>query len=241
MPRDLFGDVVVRQAAVRARRSPVLLISIAAHAIVLLAVIVGSILAPDMLPMPRQALAFYEPVRVLDIQLPPPPKSRDAAAPQPALPPVSANAAPVVAPGAITPETGLEGAMATVSVPVVGIENGIGSPGVLGVPEAPPPPLPTAPAPPRRLHSGMTAPRKVFDAAPKYPELARAAHQQGIVILEATIDASGRVESTHVLRSIPLLDEAALEAVRQWRFTPALLNGVPIPIVMTVTVRFTLQ
>jgi periplasmic protein TonB len=61
------------------------------------------------------------------------------------------------------------------------------------------------------------------------------------VIIEATIGPSGKVTDAKVLRSIPLLDNAALEAVRQWEFTPTLLNGVPVPVIMTVTVQFTLQ
>ena len=58
---------------------------------------------------------------------------------------------------------------------------------------------------------------------------------------EATIGPSGSVQDAKVLRSIPLLDQAALDAVRQWQFTPTLLNGVPVPVIMTVTVQFTLQ
>jgi protein TonB len=61
------------------------------------------------------------------------------------------------------------------------------------------------------------------------------------VIIEATIGPSGKVADAKVLRSIPLLDNAALDAVRQWVFTPTLLNGVPVPVIMTVTVQFTLQ
>ena len=61
------------------------------------------------------------------------------------------------------------------------------------------------------------------------------------MILEATIGPDGRVQDVKVLRSIPLLDQAALDAVRQWVFTPTLLNGVPVPVIMTVTVQFTLQ
>ena len=61
------------------------------------------------------------------------------------------------------------------------------------------------------------------------------------MILEAVIDAQGRVASVRVLRSIALLDQAAVDAVRQWRFTPALLNAEPVPVVMTVTVNFKLQ
>jgi periplasmic protein TonB len=64
---------------------------------------------------------------------------------------------------------------------------------------------------------------------------------EGVVILEAVIDAQGRVASVRVLRSIALLDQAAVEAVRKWRFTPAFLNDEPVPVVMTVTVDFTLQ
>ena len=64
---------------------------------------------------------------------------------------------------------------------------------------------------------------------------------QGIVILEAIIDPSGSVTNVRVLRSIPLLDQSAIDAVRQWKYQPTLLNGVPVPIVMTVTVNFSLS
>jgi protein TonB len=59
-----------------------------------------------------------------------------------------------------------------------------------------------------------------------------------MVILEAVISPSGSVEDVRVLRGIPLLDDAAADAVRQWRYTPTLLNGVPVAVVMTVTVNF---
>jgi protein TonB len=107
--------------------------------------------------------------------------------------------------------------------------------------------LPPSPAPtpkavvPIRLHTGILPPQKIVDVAPLYPALARATRQEGIVILETVITATGRVESVHVLKGYPLLDGAALEAVRQWRFTPARLNGEPVPVVMTVTVNFTLK
>ena len=73
---------------------------------------------------------------------------------------------------------------------------------------------------------------------PVYPEIARRAGVSGVVILEAVIDPHGNVTDVNVLRSIPLLDEAAMDAVRQWKYEPTLLNGVPVPIVMTVTVNF---
>jgi len=62
-----------------------------------------------------------------------------------------------------------------------------------------------------------------------------------VVWSKKTIGPDGRVKEAKVLRSIPLLDQAALDAVKQWQFTPTLLNGVPVPVIMTVTVNFTLQ
>jgi len=91
------------------------------------------------------------------------------------------------------------------------------------------------------LHQGIQAPRKVVDVAPRYPALARESHVDGIVILDVIIDETGNVTSTHVLKSVTLLDQAAIDAVRLWKFTPARLNGQAIPIVMTVTVAFRLQ
>jgi protein TonB len=60
------------------------------------------------------------------------------------------------------------------------------------------------------------------------------------VVLQARIGVSGKVEDLQVLRSIPLLDQAAIEAVSQWQYEATLLNGVPVPVIMTVTVTFTL-
>ena len=73
-----------------------------------------------------------------------------------------------------------------------------------------------------------------------YPAEALAARIQGVVILEAVIGVDGRVNDARVLRSIPLLDQAAVDAVRQWEYTPTLLNGVPTPVIMTVTVNFSM-
>ena len=76
---------------------------------------------------------------------------------------------------------------------------------------------------------------------PVYPLIAQSARVQGVVIIEATIDPDGKVADTRVLRSIPLLDQAALDAVRKWEYEPTLLNGVAVPVIMTVTVNFTLR
>ena len=92
-----------------------------------------------------------------------------------------------------------------------------------------------------RISSGIKEPRRVAYVAPVYPDIARAARVEGIVILDCTIDRDGRVIDARVLRGHPLLDEAALAAVRRWAYMPSLLNGVPVPVLMTVTVRFVLQ
>lgn len=92
---------------------------------------------------------------------------------------------------------------------------------------------------PLRVGGTIREPRKTRDVPPVMPEAARQAGVIGIVIVEATIDAQGRVSNARILRSIPLLDQAALDAVRQWEFEPVLVNGVPQPVVMTVTVPFT--
>lgn len=93
---------------------------------------------------------------------------------------------------------------------------------------------------PIRIGLGIDPPRKTLHVSPVYPAVAQAARVQGVVILEATIDRDGRVASARVLRSIPLLDQAAVDAVRQWQFLPTSLNGVPVPVIMTVRVNFTL-
>ena len=84
-------------------------------------------------------------------------------------------------------------------------------------------------------------PRLVRRVEPDYPKLAQEARVQGVVVLEATTDIYGRVTAVRVLRSVTLLDEAAMEAVRQWVYEPLLVNGRPRPVTFTVTVRFVLQ
>ena len=93
---------------------------------------------------------------------------------------------------------------------------------------------------PVRVGGSIKAPTQLSKVQPVYPAEAQAARVQGIVILEATIGVDGRVADAKVLRSVPLLDQAALDAVRQWVYTPTLLNGVPVPVIMTVTVTFNL-
>ena len=84
------------------------------------------------------------------------------------------------------------------------------------------------------------SPRKIKDVPP-LPPLAQQARVQGVVIIEARVDENGNVSDTRLLRSIPLLDQAAVDAVKQWQYTPTLLNGAAVPVVMTVTINFSLR
>ena len=97
------------------------------------------------------------------------------------------------------------------------------------------------PTEPVRVGGNITPPTKTKDVAPIYPAVAQSARVSGVVILEAVIGVAGRVTDVKVLRSVALLDDAAVAAVRQWEYTPTMMNGSPVPVIMTVTVNFTLR
>ena len=92
---------------------------------------------------------------------------------------------------------------------------------------------------PVRVGGRIKAPTKIKDVKPVYPAIAQSARVAGVVTIEATIGFDGKVVDAKVVRSSPLLDQAALDAVRQWEYTPTLLNGVPVSVLVTVTVNFT--
>jgi protein TonB len=96
-------------------------------------------------------------------------------------------------------------------------------------------------ATPIRIGGEIRAPERMKYVPPVYPTEAQQARISGVVIIQAIIDENGDVAMSKVLKSIPLLDEAALAAVSQWKYTPTLVNGVAVPVVMTVTVNFTLS
>lgn len=224
------------------RRPSVLLLSIVVHAIVLVVIASADLWRPiSEWPTPRSGMAFTEPrvVRLEDIQLPPQPRrTMTSRAPDGPLRP--AEAAPIDAPPDVAPEVGRqEPAGAPFGTPGP-VDSLIGVPGG-NVPLPPPPVFLPAPQPKTPMrHTGVKPPQRLVNVAPVYPATALAVHQEGIVIIDATIDEQGNVTETRILRSIPLLDDAAVAAVRKWKFSPTLLNGVPVPIVMTVTVNFKL-
>jgi TonB family protein len=110
------------------------------------------------------------------------------------------------------------------------------------VPVEPPPRHESAILRSALLRAGVEVPvpTKLVDFAPRYPAIARAGHIEGAVVLDATIDESGRVEDLRVLRSVAGLDRAAVDAVRRWRYAPATINGLPTRVMLTVTASFRL-
>jgi protein TonB len=153
---------------------------------------------------------------------------------------VNPNAAPIEAPKEIKPEPATTVGEGVPGGVEGGVPGGVVGGVVGGLPEAPPPP-PPPPQAPVRVGGQIKPPNKIKDARPVYPPIAQSARVSGVVIIEATIGTDGRVKDAKVLRSIPLLDQAALDAVKQWQYSPTLLNGVPVSVIMTVTVNFTLQ
>lgn len=119
--------------------------------------------------------------------------------------------------------------------------TGTGTPEPAPTPEATPTPEPEKPSGPIRVGGQIKAPSKLKDVAPKYSDMARQARVQGVVVLECVINPEGRVTNVKVLRGSPLLDDSAVEAVKQWVYSPTLLNGQPVAVVMTVTVNFKLS
>jgi protein TonB len=196
--------------------------------------IVIPLMAGDVLPSPRVMTAFMNPPPVPE---PPPPAAPRHVSMQPATA-ESHSLAPVEAPEGLPRESGIVTDAEPMTVGVPGVIEGFGD----NVIETPPPPLPPpVPAKPVRLSSGIKPPSRIKDVLPVYPSIAQSARVQGDVIIEATIGPDGKVQDARVLRSVPLLDQAAVAAVLAWEYTPTLLNGQPVPIIMTVTVRFRLQ
>jgi protein TonB len=226
-----------------ARAAWPMVISTIAHAATVIAIVALPLLyVTDQLPEVPVMMAFVA-APPPPPPPPPPPAPRLASTSTPrAVPASGAFAAPLEAPSQIEPEAGIDRGFEG-GVPG-GVEGGIPG-GVLGgvvggLPsEAPAPPPPPPPArKPVRVGGQIQSPALVERTPPEYPEIAVKARIQGTVILEATVDEDGRVQDVRVLRSLPFLDQPAVDAVRRWRYSPLLLNGQAQPFILTVTVSF---
>lgn len=94
---------------------------------------------------------------------------------------------------------------------------------------------------PVRTIGDFKSPKLITKVDPVYPEIARQAKVEGVVILEVTTDIYGQVQRVKVLRSIPLLDKAAIDAVKQWVYEPMVINGKPRGVIFTVSCPFRLE
>jgi periplasmic protein TonB len=225
------------------------MVSISGHAVALTLVVVLPLMyANDRLPKVPTIMAFVAAPPAPPPPPPPPAPARPAGKPEPQRPPAPVPTGtfvvPLEAPSEILPEppgaiySGGEGGVEG------GIEGGVAG-GIVGgliASAPPPPPTPPAPAPrptvPVRIGGNIGAPALVKRVEPSYPDLALIAKVGGMVILEAMVGADGSVESVKVLRSVKFLDNAAIEAVKQWKYSPLILNGIPAPFILTVTLNF---
>jgi protein TonB len=216
-------------------RTWTLVLSVCAHAVAIAAVIVVPIFATADLPDPHRPLTFeaITPLVTPDIPVAPRPQSAQQ-------PVVATQSTPLSEPKDLPPDT---------PPTVPDVPPDLVATGGTGVPTnlfTPPgdslhaPPLTPARTDPVPVGGNIRPPTRVLYVQPVYPQIALAARKEGTVILQAVIDENGSVREVKVLRSIQLLDEAAVHAVSQWKFTPTLLNGTTVPVVMTVTVTFTL-
>ena len=244
MEQRLFQDLIESDVvAHKTGQGKTLPVSLTLHGIALIFIIIVPLLQPAELPEPAAAVKafFVEPISAPPPPPPPPPPApKRPDAPKPIPKPVMSETkftAPVEVPEQIKPEEGLDlGVEGGVSG---GVEGGVPGGVVGGVVGG----LPDAPAPVQAVRVGgqIKEPKKLKHVAPNYPDIAKQARVQGVVILECTISPQGKVTDVKVLRGIPLLDQAAIDAVKQWVYTPTLLNGVPVPVIMTVTVNFKLS
>ena len=230
----------------RDRAGTTALASVLVHAGFIVGVIVVPLLGYDAVPE-SVATSFFAPPLQLDPAPPPPPppptgpRAAVRAAPRVVEAPSAALVAPRHVPAEVPPEERLDLGLSggTEGGVLGGVPGGVVGAVVGGLPlstAAPPPPLA-----PVRAGGRIQRPVKTRNVPPEYPDLARQAGVEGVVILECTISPQGRVTEVRVLRGIPLLDNAAIEAVRQWVYTPTLLNDVPVPVIMTVTVDFRIR
>jgi len=242
----LFQSLVVTEREKHAgRTTTTLVISILLHSALILAVAILPLLFYDALPSQESLKAFFvAPLEVAPPPPPPPPPPAGArtvvkAAPKIDMQQPQGFVAPIEVPTEIRPEEGLD----------LGVEGGVpggvegGVPGgvvggvVGGLPsEAPPPPAKVV-----RIGGQIKEPKRIRYVQPTYPDLAVQSRVSALVILEAEVDTRGYVRAAKILRGHPLFDEAAMEAVKQWRYQPLLLNGEPTGFVLTVTINFNLQ
>ena len=248
MNRRLFEDLVVSAppAGRFGRRAALLPLSIAAHGAALALALLVPVLRSGELPTPAGPIVSWEPPQPVappvPVPTPPPaPLVRHEAAARDSGPTTPADPiAPPPAPGPMVSMIEPEGLPVVEGPPPCVVNCDAADPhgrgdGPRGGPTGVPDGTGTGPV---RVSDGIKPPIRTTYVVPTYPEIARPAGISATVVLECTIDPTGHVADARVIAGHPLFNESALNAVRQWRYTPTRLNGVPVAVLMTVTVRF---
>jgi TonB family protein len=239
MERRMFETGVVSTSERRALTLPC---SVAIHTLVAGALVIVPLLGEGELPevAASGARVFFAEPQVPPVPPPPPalvkgpPRAHATTAQQPQ----SSNlVTPPVIPDFI-PEEVVDPGFGDGNGARDGVDGGWGDGSVRPIVTLPP--APAAP-PPVRVGGVVREPRKLQAAPPVYPPLAIQAHVQGDVTLECVISAQGRVTEATVVSGSPLLAPAARAAVLQWVYAPTLLNGMPVPILLRVSVQFHLR
>jgi periplasmic protein TonB len=136
--------------------------------------------------------------------------------------------------------------MAAVAGVVGGVPGGVpgGQMGgvIGGIVSSAPMPVPKVAAPQKiKVSQGVAQGNLIHEVKPSYPPIAKAARVQGQVVLQATISKNGQIENLRVVSGHPMLVQSALDAVKQWRYKPYMLNGDPVEVETQITVNFTLS
>ena len=235
MPADLF-DPASRPSAAGSSRRLTVTTSIALHIAAVVLLVLLPLVGGVALPASMEGISDY----VIAETLPTPPLPQPPAAPVTA-PVTNPDAAPIEAPRSIEPEADRVAAGVAAVPGGVLVSGSNGVPGSLIQQENVTLARPPAPRGPLPVGGAISPPRRLAYVPPVYPPIAQAARVEGTVILEAIISERGEVTDVKVLRSVPLLDEAARAAVTKWRYSPTTLNGVTVAVIMTVTVTFSLK
>ena len=248
----MFDALIESSYGRERRKSGIFFVSLVVHAIILAVVVLIPLIY-------YQALPQHELLTFLAAPPPPPPPPPPPAAPRPVqkvqvvrLDP-NKFMAPTEIPKEIPPPIDDILVMSSLDLSSSGVPGGIPggvigdvpggvAGGVLGgIPGAPPPPPPPKPKAAIRVGGNVQNSKLIQKIDPIYPELAKRARVAGFVLLQVTVDEQGMVSGIKLIRGHPLLNQSAIDAVGQWRYSPTLLNGEPVPVIATVTVNYVLQ
>jgi periplasmic protein TonB len=124
---------------------------------------------------------------------------------------------------------------------IPGVPSGVSNAIITQLIRATPPAVPKIAVQKVRVSSGVAQGLLIREVTPQYPQLARQARIQGTVVLQAMIGKDGKIENLHVISGHSMLVQAAMEAVKQWRYKPYCLNGEPVDVDTQINVNFTLS